>query len=227
MTTRRRALAAVLAGTAAVVAFWGVQRTTPPGPSLETEVTRIGAMPFRADPTRPTVVVTGSSSIRLWQYPQVAFPGAQVVNTGFGGSTMADLAAHDATLIDRFRPELVVIHEGDNDLNAGRPPEQILRDTRAVLTDIATDLPTARVVLISAKPSPARWDHAAAYRELNAGYRRLARERPEVTFADMWPALLGTSGSPDPALYRDDGLHLDAAGYARWTASLQHPRFQP
>ena len=143
---------------------------------------------------------------------------------------MADLATHYATLVVRFRPDLLVIHEGDNDLAAGRTVRQILGATRTVLERTHSELPGTRVVLISAKPSPSRWGRAADYRLLNAGYRNLAAGpggRVDVRFADLWPALLTRSGVPDAALYDVDGLHLDGEGYQRWGQVLARRAFQP
>ena len=42
------------------------------------------------------ILFTGSSSIRMWKNLQESFPGYNVLNRGFGGSTLADL--------DRYLP---------------------------------------------------------------------------------------------------------------------------
>ncbi len=211
------------------LALWASAQSQPMTAGLDSEIARINATSFVRATDRPVVVVTGSSSVRLWQDPESTFPGTQVVNTGFGGSTMADLAVHLQELVIRFQPDLVVIHEGDNDLAEGRTVRQILGATGTVLERTEAALPDTRIVLVSAKPSPSRWSNAEQYRQLNAGYRSLARRSPtalDVRYADMWPALLGPGDIPDPALYESDGLHLNQAGYLEWDQVLSQGRYR-
>jgi lysophospholipase L1-like esterase len=42
-----------------------------------------------------------------------------------------------------------------------------------------------------------------------------------LSFADLATPLLGADGQPDPALFLDDRLHLDAVGYAVWAKALR------
>lgn len=122
-----------------------------------------------------------------------------------------------------------MIHEGDNDLADGRTLRQILGATGTMLGRIEAALPDARIVLISAKPSQSRWGDAELYRQLNTGYRHLARSSagpPDVRYADMWPALLGPGEVPDAALYEPDGLRLNPAGYLAWDRMLSQGRYQ-
>ena len=43
------------------------------------------------DSEKPTIVFTGSSSVRMWEDLQERFPNKQILNTGFGGSQSVDL----------------------------------------------------------------------------------------------------------------------------------------
>ena len=38
-----------------------------------------------------------------------------------------------------------------------------------------------------------------------------------VTFIDIWDAMLSTEGERIPELFVEDGLHINAQGYAIWT----------
>lgn len=61
------------------------QQDEPEPANLAAEVARLQRAQFHRDGDRPVVVLTGSSSIRLWTDAQAAFPRVQIVNTGFGG----------------------------------------------------------------------------------------------------------------------------------------------
>ncbi|MBN1362512.1 MAG: hypothetical protein JW993_18085 [Sedimentisphaerales bacterium] len=41
-----------------------------------------------------------------------------------------------------------------------------------------------------------------------------------LLFADLGTPLLGADGEPDPTLFLDDRLHINARGYALWTKAL-------
>jgi lysophospholipase L1-like esterase len=187
---------------------------------LEAAIDRAAEQPFVRHGDVPVVVVTGSSSVRRWPDPGMVFPGAQVVNTAVGGTTMEDLLANADGLVLRFRPDEVVIGSGDNDLAHGRAPEVVLAQTRQLIDTIHPVLPQARIVLIAAKPSPLRWHLRGQYQQLNAGYRRIAAESPQVAYANVWHRLLDASGEVRPELYVRDGLHLNRAGYRLWQQPL-------
>lgn len=189
--------------------------------ALEAEADALAAAPFVRDPDRPVIVVTGSSTVRLWRSSARTFPEAQVVNTGFGGSTMEALEDHFPGLIKRYDPDQVFIGSGDNDLAAGRSPQQVLAATENLLDRIAVELPEARVAIIAAKPSIRRWYLRDRYEALNAGFDRLAAQRAGVEFVDVWHRLVGPDGQVRPELYADDGLHLNTRGYRIYAAALR------
>ncbi len=208
------ALAAVLTGFALQVSAAADRRP------LDAEARELAAAPFVHRAGEPVVVVTGSSTVRLWPDCAKAFPEAQVVNTGFGGSTMDLLAMHYDGLIGRYRPDQVFIGSGDNDLAEGRSPERVIFETRLLLDRIHSELPDTQVAIIAAKPSIKRWYLRDRYQELNSGFEALAAARPNVVFVDVWNRLLDARGRVRPELYAADGLHLNAGGYRIYAAEL-------
>lgn len=193
--TIRRLLVGVLIASLAGIGYATAQRQDAEPVNLAAEVNRIKAKQFSPD-GRPVAVFTGSSSIRLWPALAATFPAFQVVNTGFGGSTMTNLRAYSADLIGRFEPDVVFIHEGDNDIALGSEPRQIMADARVLINQLHRELPTTRVVFISAKPSLSRWHYHQTYRDLNARLQRLAQERARVQFADVWAPMMGPDEIP-------------------------------
>jgi lysophospholipase L1-like esterase len=43
----------------------------------------------------------------------------------------------------------------------------------------------------------------------------------QATFVDTFTPLLGPDGQSDPTLFREDNLHLNEIGYARWKVVLE------
>ena len=166
------------------------------------------------------IVFIGSSSIRLWETLAADFPGAAVINRGFGGSQLSDAVHHAPRIVLPYRPRLIVLYAGDNDLASGKSPDQILRDYQAFVRLVRRRLPQARIAFISVKPSPARRALADKARRTNRLVRQYSSGDRRLRYVDIYTPMLDASGAPRPELYQADSLHMTAAGYAIWRDRL-------
>ena len=166
------------------------------------------------------MLLTGSSSIRLWPDAASAFPQFEVINAGFGGSCYTDLWALRDTLLFAFEPDVVIVYEGDNDLSDGLPQSEILHSANALFTDITQRLPNTKVVVLAPKPSLARHHLAEACATLSETLRTVAMQH-ECAFVDFWDAMHLADGTLDAGLFVGDGLHLNQRGYDTWVATLR------
>ncbi len=171
-------------------------------------------------PTRETIVFTGSSSIRFWTDVQQRFPNYHIINSGFGGSQTSDLLYHVDKLILRYQPKKVFIYEGDNDISSKKRPKEIIKTTQEVLARIQAELPATDIVLISAKPSISRWKWRGKYRRLNKRFLKLANDNPRVQFANVWDIMLN-GNKVDKTLFISDGLHMNPSGYDLWYQQIK------
>ena len=198
----------VLAGTVHAVA--------PPDPArfaADIRAFEVADSMFRAP--SGSIVFYGSSSIRMW-HPRLAddFPQLTVLGRGFGGSTMSDAAHFADRVIRPLAPRAVVLYEGDNDIEMGRTPAEVLADFDALLARV--QWPT-RVYVIGIKPSAARWAHWPRAQEVNRGFAMRCRREPKRLFyVDIAGPMLNDEGKPRPELFLDDRLHLSASGYNLW-----------
>jgi lysophospholipase L1-like esterase len=171
-------------------------------------------------PPRNAILFAGSSSIRMWDLKK-SFPALDVINRGFGGSQIADSVHFAPRLILKHEPRLVVFYAGDNDIAAGKKPEQVLEDFQALVKAIHKELPKTRVAFLSIKPSLARWKHVETQRKANALIEDFCKQDERLLYEDMGKSLLGDDGKPRDDLFAKDGLHLNAKGYEVWTAVLK------
>ncbi|MFT4831648.1 MAG: lysophospholipase L1-like esterase [Psychroserpens sp.] len=172
------------------------------------------------DASKTTIVFTGSSSIRMWNNIQDAFPEYQVINSGFGGSMSSDLLIYTNELILKYKPKKVFIYEGDNDIVAKVQTRDILENTRAIINRINAKDPKTEIVLISAKPSIARWGYRNKYKRLNRGFLRLSKKDDTISYANVWePMLYKNKVRHD--LFREDGLHMNSKGYDLWLSVIK------
>ncbi len=175
----------------------------------------------RTDPPKPGgVVFVGSSSIRLWPDLQADFPGVNVIQRGFGGSQIDDVVGYAQRIVIPYKPSLVVLYAGDNDLSAGRTPEQIFKDYKSFVGIVRKALPDTRVAYISIKPSGDRWALAEKMRATNSMIQKYAAKDPKLAFVDVFTPMLGTDGKPREELFTVDRLHMNYDGYAIWRELL-------
>jgi lysophospholipase L1-like esterase len=163
------------------------------------------------------VVAIGSSTIRLWSTLPQDFPWAgDVVNRGFGGSTLHDCSLLVEPLALRLAPRQILLYAGDNDLAEGRTPQQVVEDLRRFVDAVRAALPATRISYIAIKPSPSREALLPRMREANAAISDWLGTIPGTDFIDVFSPMLDTSGRPRAELFVADRLHLNAEGYRLW-----------
>lgn len=167
---------------------------------------------------RNAVLFAGSSSINLWRTAE-AFPGTVVINRGFGGSTAEELVRYSRQLITKYKPRVVVLYTGENDVFLGKSAPQVLQTLDGLVAGVRRDLPCAKLVYLSIKPSLSRLHQIGEQRLVNEGMRNRAA-RAGFTYVDVASALMDPAGKPDSTLFSADQLHLNGKGYAVWNKIL-------
>jgi lysophospholipase L1-like esterase len=185
-------------------------------PQWASDMARFAAEDAAHPPPAHPIVFTGSSSVRMWQTLAKDFPGKPVLNRGFGGSQLRDAIWYADDVAIRYQPRQIVIYAGDNDIDAGRSPQQVLSDFRAFVARIREDLPAVPIAWLAIKPSLARIDQLPAQREANALVQAETATMRDVVFIDVAAPMLDADGKPRADLFIEDGLHMNRKGYALW-----------
>lgn len=165
--------------------------------------------PPAAPPDAPAVFV-GDSLVRQ-------MPGLGAANLGVNGETVDDVRARIAAVVTA-RPRRIVLLAGTNDLLRGAPPEAVVAGYRRLLAAIppaidvrVLSIPPMRHGAQRRIPPPARI--AAVNRELRA---------IAPAFTDLHPGLAGADGRLQDR-FTEDGIHLNAAGYAVIADRVRRP----
>lgn len=186
----------------------------------EKEISSLLEIDQKQTPPSNAVLFTGSSSIRMWHTLRQDFPGLPVINRGFGGSQLQDLVYFAPRIVAPYRPRKIVVYSGENDIEAGRSPEDVLASFRALIDFRDRDLNGVPIIYIAMKPSVLRWTKWPAMKKGNELIRAESARHRRVTFVDISAAMLGPDGKPDPALFLADGLHMNDKGYKIWRDAL-------
>ncbi len=175
----------------------------------------------QSPPAANSVLFIGSSSIRGWDLER-SFPGKNYLNRGFGGSEISDSIHFADRIIVPYRPRVIVLYAGDNDISRGKTPEVVTADFQKFVKTVHTSLPKTRIVFIAIKPSIKRWSLVDKMRTANAAIQRITKKDSRLEYVDIDKPMIGDDGQPRKELFASDGLHLSAAGYELW-ASLVKP----
>jgi hypothetical protein len=167
-------------------------------------------------PPRDGIVFVGSSSIVRWTTLATDFPGLPLINRGFGGSQLEDSVFYADRIVIPYRPRMVVLYAGDNDLNAGKTPETVLADFKAFCAKVHAALPQTKIIYIAIKPSPSRWKNKDKVIRANTLITEECAKDKRLVYADIFTPMLNEKGEPRPELFVKDMLHMNEAGYAVW-----------
>jgi len=180
------------------------------------EILAFGKLDKQKAPPENPIVFTGSSSIRKWVTLEADFPDLPVMNRGFGGSEVFDSFNYAHLLVIKYKPRLVVMYAGGNDIAAGKAPQRVFADFKAFVAKVHAALPECRITYISNAPNPSRWKMMAQMREASSLIEAYTKTDPRMQFINVYPHMLGADGLPKPDIFVSDQLHMNAKGYAIW-----------
>lgn len=164
-------------------------------------------------PPQDAILFIGSSSIRLWKTMAKDFPQHKVINRGFGGSQIADATTYADRIIAPYKPRLIVLGAGGNDIHAGKTAEQVAADFRAFVEKVRELLPDVRIAFFSINPAPARAAEVENVRRANQLIKAYIAYGKNLDYINIFDAFLGPDGQPREDLFVADRLHPNAAGY--------------
>ncbi len=189
--------------------------TTRPAP-FEKEIRAFEKSDRQTPPPMDANLFIGSSSIARWKTLAADFPGIPVINRGFGGSRIGDSTRFVDRIIVPYHPRRIFFYAGDNDLSAGRTPEEVAADFQAFVSAVRVSLPQTPIYFISIKPSPARVKLLSKAKQANSLIQAFIRQGNNLNYVDIFTPMLDADGQPRAELFGPDHLHMVAAGYAIW-----------
>ena len=171
-------------------------------------------------PEKGGVLFVGSSSIRMWESLAEDFPDVKVLNRGFGGSEIADSTYYAGRIVVPYRPRMIVLYAGDNDLANGRSPDRVSDEFKEFVERVRKELPAVKIAFVSIKPSPARWSLVKQMKSANEKIRTYVGTQKGLLYIDVFTPML-RDGEVRKELFGADGLHMNGAGYKLWTSVVR------
>ena len=166
-----------------------------------------------AVPPSGAILFAGDSQFYRWTTIREDLPGYTLINRGIDSFQLPDLLRYFDRLVLPYKPRLIVLHVGGNDVHNGRTPAQVLADFQAFVALVRDTLPGVHVVYSSITPGPGRWDEAPQRVVTNRAIRDYIATQPDLAFVDLWDAMLTPTGQPREDLWVADRVHPNHAGY--------------
>ena len=179
-----------------------------------------------SDKTNPppanAILMIGSSSIVKWTNAPAQFPDHRLIMRGFGGSYLSDSVAFVDRIVIPYKPKLILLYAGDNDIAGGKSGVQVFADFKEFVGKVHRALPETRIAFIAVKPSPSRVKYMEQMKTANRLIQEFIAANPKLIFVDVFTPMLGADGQPRAELFVGDRLHLNEAGYKLW-AGIVNP----
>lgn len=164
-------------------------------------------------PPQGAILFIGSSTIVRWKTLAQDFPDHPVINRGFGGSQIADSVFYADRIVIPYRPRLIVLRAGGNDIHAGKTPEQVAADFQTFVEQVRAKLPEVRIAYMTINASPSRWANVEREKQANQLIKAYIATGKNLDCIDTCDATLGADGKPREELFVKDRLHFNDEGY--------------
>jgi lysophospholipase L1-like esterase len=163
------------------------------------------------------ILFVGSSSIRMWTSLESDMQPLDVLNRGFGGATTAEVYQYYDRIIQPYRPKVVVIYVGENDIAEGLKNSKVFDEVTHLFGKIKADFPDSKIVYLSMKPSIARWEMWSDFKKVNKQIKKLTAFYDSIYYIETADVMLNKDGSIRKDIFIEDGLHMNEKGYQDWT----------
>ncbi len=149
-------------------------------------------------------------------------------NRGISGDTTSGVLGRLYVSAYELAPSKIVLMIGTNDVNGNDTVENIAERYKEILSKLRAELPSAEIYCISVIPqnevleSYSSINVAKSTERIHALNTEIAAMCPQfnATYLDLY-SLLANENDRLIDTYSDDGLHLNAEGFAVWTSLLK------
>lgn len=154
-------------------------------------------------------LLLGSSSIANLNV-ELSLCSSKWLNRGIGNSIIDDVINY----LDNTRlvllPQKILLYVGENDISTGADPKVLLVKVKYLVSMLKVRFPSAQIIFLAIKPSPARVKFWLKFDEFNELVKKEFEAMDEVHFLQPnWT--LDTLNNE--AVFKQDGIHLTLQGY--------------
>ena len=173
--------------------------------------------------TKNEIIFLGNSITDVAEWAEV-WQNKHVKNRGISSdNTFGVLARLDEVLTSK--PAKIFIMIAINDIARNTPDSIILRNYQKIIAKIKSESPTTKLFVQSLLPTNNQFTQFKNHQNktehvlfINSSLENICATK-DVVFVNLYPYFLNENKQLD-ALYTNDGLHLNGAGYMLWKKIL-------
>ncbi len=168
------------------------------------------------------ILFLGSSSFRIWSSMQKDLFPLNVLNRGFGGSTLPEAIYYFNRIAMPYKPSKIVLYEGDNDIMATFLTPYVILDAFKLFVRMRDKyLPDTKIYFLSIKPSPRREKVTDKLLITNMLIEEYCKEIPDLEYIDITEPMYEEYGEIRQDIFKKDMLHMNKAGYKIWSKIIK------
>jgi lysophospholipase L1-like esterase len=180
---------------------------------------------FDPSPTG-AILFTGSSSIRFWKTLEEDMATLEVINRGFGGSQIHEVAHYVDRIIFPHKPRGIVFYAGENDMSGlyftkPKTPFEVRENYRQFCERVHAKLPDVPIYFISIKPPKTRQKFWKEMKRANEMILEFCLSDERLHYIDITEPMLDEQGNTRVDLFKWDGIHMNTEGYRVWTSVIK------
>jgi hypothetical protein len=180
-----------------------------------------------------TLMVTGSSSVRMWDSIHTDMAPYQVMQRGYGGAKLSDFIYYADRIIkpQQFNAIVVFVANDIAGVESDRTPKEVYRLFKDLVKQVRKRNPGTPVCWIEVTPTPKRWHVSQQIQEASGHIASYCDRNEDLHFISTFDQYTTPEGLPDSTLFREDMLHLNRDGYLKWAdiikTSLEEAGIRP
>ena len=192
--------------------------------SFEPEIAKFDSLTAAEDYPANSVLFTGSSSIRLWSTIKEDMAPYPVIQRGFGGAKIEDMAFYLHRIVYPLNFRAIVFFAGTNNITGS--PHDMAADSivywiNLINHQVRRKYPVVPIFWIAITPVNSRIKVMDKVFAMNKQIRAICEENKNMYFIDTEKSFLGPDGKPRAELFIGDQLHLNREGYILWSSQIK------
>jgi lysophospholipase L1-like esterase len=166
-----------------------------------------------APPPQGAILLLGDSQFYRWKTLHDDLPEYTIINRGIDAFQFSDILNFFDRLARPYKPRMIVLHVGGNDVHNGKTAERTLADFKTFVEKARAVQPDIPIAFSSITPGPGRWDEADRRKRTNRLIKDYIATQKNLHFIDLWDAMLTPDGKPREELWVEDRIHPNHDGY--------------
>jgi lysophospholipase L1-like esterase len=172
-------------------------------------------------PPNDAVEFAGSSMFEGWTEVTEHMAPIPAFNRAIGGSKTADILKYLDQLVIQYKPDVVVLYSGINDVSEGVSPATAAENIQKIVDAINAGLPETRVIYIAILNASNRPESVELINDANARIKKYAGQNSRMTYLDISSALVDEKGATRKEFLTDDGSHYNSAAYRAMAGAVK------